>query len=65
MSTSGIDLAKPLVSGSNCKLVFFGICSRSLEMSHWRLLVKLHIGHSRAGLKRKRSDPINQAINPP
>ena len=28
-------------------------------------IVKPHIGQSRAGLKRKRSDPINQAINPP
>ena len=27
--------------------------------------VKKHIGQGRAGLKRKRSDPINQAINPP
>ena len=28
-------------------------------------IVKPCIGQSRAGLKRKRSDPINQAINPP
>ena len=28
-------------------------------------VVKLHIGQNRAGLKRKRSDPINQTINPP
>ena len=28
-------------------------------------VVKLHIGQDRAGLKRKRSDPFNQAINPP
>ena len=28
-------------------------------------VVKLHIGQGRAGLKRKRSDPINQTINPP
>ena len=27
-------------------------------------VVKLHIGQGRAGLKRKRSDPINQTINP-
>ena len=27
--------------------------------------MKLHIGEGRAGLKRKRSDPINQTINPP
>ena len=27
--------------------------------------IKLHIGQGRAGLKRKRSDPINQTINPP
>ena len=26
---------------------------------------KLHIGQGGAGLKRKRSDPINQTINPP
>ena len=26
---------------------------------------KLHIGQGRAGLKRKRPDPINQTINPP
>ena len=29
------------------------------------IVVKLHIGQDRAGLKRKRSDPINQTINPP
>ena len=28
-------------------------------------VVKLHIGQGRAGLKRKRSDPINETINPP
>ena len=28
-------------------------------------VVKPHIGQGRAGLKRKRSDPINQTINPP
>ena len=28
-------------------------------------IVKPHIGQGRAGLKRKRSDPINQTINPP
>ena len=28
-------------------------------------VVKPHIGKGRAGLKRKRSDPINQTINPP
>ena len=28
-------------------------------------VVKLCIGQGRAGLKRKRSDPINQTINPP
>ena len=28
-------------------------------------VVKPHIGQCRAGLKRKRSDPINQTINPP
>ena len=28
-------------------------------------VVKLHIGQGRVGLKRKRSDPINQTINPP
>ena len=28
-------------------------------------VVKLHIGQGRAGLKRKRSDPINQTINQP
>ena len=28
-------------------------------------VVKLHICQSRDGLKRKRSDPINQTINPP
>ena len=28
-------------------------------------VVKLHTGQSRAGLMRKRSDPINQTINPP
>ena len=28
-------------------------------------VVKLHIGQGRAGLKRKRSDPINQRINLP
>ena len=28
-------------------------------------IVKLNIGQGRAGLKRKRSDPINQAINQP
>ena len=28
-------------------------------------VVKPHIGQHRAGLKRKRSDPINQTINPP
>ena len=28
-------------------------------------VVKLHIGQGRAGLKRKRSDPINQPINQP
>ena len=28
-------------------------------------IVKLHIGHGRAGLKRKRSDPINHTINQP
>ena len=27
--------------------------------------MKLHIGQGRAGLKRKRSDPINQPINQP
>ena len=27
-------------------------------------IVKPHIGQGRAGLKRKRSDPINQTINP-
>ena len=27
--------------------------------------MKLHIGQGRAGLKRKRSDPINQTFNPP
>ena len=27
--------------------------------------VKLNIGQCRAGLKRKRSDPINQTISPP
>ena len=30
-----------------------------------RSVVKPHIGQGRAGLKRKRSDPINQTINPP
>ena len=28
-------------------------------------VIKLHIGQGKAGLKRKRSDPINQTINPP
>ena len=28
-------------------------------------VIKLHIGQGRAGLKRKRSDPINQTINQP
>ena len=28
-------------------------------------LLQPHIGQGRAGLKRKRSDPINQTINPP
>ena len=28
-------------------------------------IVKPYIGQGRAGLKRKRSDPINQTINPP
>ena len=28
-------------------------------------VVKPHIGQGRAGLKRERSDPINQPINPP
>ena len=28
-------------------------------------VVKPHIGQDKAGLKRKRSDPINQTINPP
>ena len=28
-------------------------------------VVKLHIGWGRAGLKMKRSDPINQTIDPP
>ena len=28
-------------------------------------IVKPHIGQGRAGLKRKRSDPISQTINPP
>ena len=28
-------------------------------------VVKLHIGQCRAGLKRKRSDPINQTTNQP
>ena len=28
-------------------------------------VIKLHIGQGRAGLKRKRSDPINQTINTP
>ena len=28
-------------------------------------VVKPHIGQGRAGLKRKRPDPINQIINPP
>ena len=28
-------------------------------------VVKPHIGQGRAGLKRKRSDPINHTINPP
>ena len=28
-------------------------------------IVKPHIGQGRAGLKRKRSDPIKQTINPP
>ena len=28
-------------------------------------VIKLHIGQGRAGLKRKRSDPINQIINQP
>ena len=28
-------------------------------------IVKLGIGQGRAGLKRKRSDPINQTINQP
>ena len=28
-------------------------------------IVKCHIGQDRAGLKRKRSDPINQTIHPP
>ena len=27
--------------------------------------MKPHIGQGRVGLKRKRSDPINQTINPP
>ena len=29
------------------------------------IVVKPHIGQGRAALKRKRSDPINQTINPP
>ena len=28
-------------------------------------VVKLHIGQGKAGVKRKRSDPINQTINQP
>ena len=28
-------------------------------------VIKLHIGQGRAGSKRKRSDPINQTVNPP
>ena len=28
-------------------------------------IAKPHIGQGRAGLNRKRSDPINQTINPP
>ena len=38
MSASGMELAKVLVSGFSCKLVFCGICGSSLEMSHWSLL---------------------------
>ena len=28
-------------------------------------VIKLHMSQGRDGLKRKRSDPINQTINPP
>ena len=39
------------------------------EKQHANLIkgsvVKPHIDQGRAGLKRKRSDPINQTINPP
>ena len=38
---------------------------KTTHQSHKSSVVKLHIGQGRAGLKRKRSDPINQAINPP
>ena len=43
--------------------------SMKLERQHANPIkgsvIKLHIGQGRAGLKRKRSDPINQTINQP
>ena len=43
--------------------------NKKLEKQHANAIkgsaVKPHIGQGRAGLKRKRSDPINQTINPP
>ena len=38
MSTSGMELAKPLGSGFSCKLVFYGNWGSSLEVSHQSLL---------------------------